>query len=91
MLLNALQILRGNALAALAETGRVCFEIATLEGVAGISSLLTRVPVEKVLFGSHFPFFILESAVLKLHESELSSAQMDAITHENAQRLLRVS
>ena len=87
VLLNALQILPGDRLSALARTGRVYFEIATLEGVAGIASLVTRVPLECVLFGSYSPFFILESAVLKLRESELSPAQLDAITFENARRI----
>ncbi len=87
VLLNALQILPGDRLSALAHTGRVHFEIATLEGVAGIASLVTRVPLERVLFGSYCPFFILESAVLKLRESELSPAQLDAIAFENARRV----
>ena len=60
-----------------------------LEGVAGISSLLRRAPVERILFGSHLPFFILESAVLKLQESGLLPAQVEAITHGNAERVLR--
>ena len=70
-------------------TGRVCFEIATLEGVGGIAALLARVPLDQVLFGSHFPYFILESAVLKLRESALSPVQLNAITCENASRVLK--
>jgi predicted TIM-barrel fold metal-dependent hydrolase len=34
------------------------------------------------------PFFYLESALLKLRESELTQEQIDAITHGNAERLL---
>ena len=91
VLLNAIQLVPEQTLAALAATERVSFEISTLEGVGGIARLLTRLPVDRVLFGSHFPFFILESAVLKLQESELSPAQLEAITHGNAQRLLKAS
>lgn len=89
VLLNALQTLRGASLNQLLEAGNVYCEIATLEGVGGISKLLGNVPVERVLFGSHLPLFNLESALLKLRESELSSRQAEALAHENAERLLR--
>ena len=88
VLLNSLQILRGDALKSLVATGRVYFEIATLEGVAGIARVLEQIPINRLLFGSHFPLFILESAVLKLRESKLTAAQMKAVTRDNAQRLL---
>jgi uncharacterized protein len=88
VLLNAMPALPNDTLAALVGTGRVCIEIATLEGVGGIAGLLARVPLDQVLFGSHFPYFILESAVLKLRESALSPVQLNAITCENARRVL---
>ena len=88
VLLNAMRTVRGTALVELVRAGNVYFEIAMQEGVDGISNLLQRVPPDRVLFGSHFPFFNLESAVFKLRESELPPAQMEAVTHENAERLL---
>jgi predicted TIM-barrel fold metal-dependent hydrolase len=88
VLLGALRTLRDDAVTQLIDAGQVYFEISMLEGVDGISSLLTRVPVDRVLFGSHFPFFVIESALLKLRESKLPPAQTDAITHTNAERLL---
>lgn len=88
VLLNALQTLRGEALDRLIGAGQVHIEISMLEGLNGISRLLTGQPVDRILFGSHFPFFILESALFKLHESALNPAQMDAITHKNAERLM---
>jgi len=68
----------------------VFFEIAMLEGVAGIEKLLRdgRMPLERLLFGSHCPWYSLEAAILKLRESELSDDQREAITHGNAERLL---
>jgi predicted TIM-barrel fold metal-dependent hydrolase len=89
VLLGALQTLRGQALAKIIQAGRVHCEISTLEGIGGVSQLLKLIPLERVLFGSHFPFFVLESALLKLRESELSAAQIAAITHGNAERLGR--
>jgi len=88
VILNGLRTLRGNVLAQLIKSGNVYFEIAMLEGVAGIANLLQTVPPDRLLFGSHFPFFVLESALLKMRESRLTSAQLEAIAHQNAQRLL---
>ena len=89
VLLGALQTLRGEAITQLVRAGEVYFEISMLEGVGGISSLLGRVPGDRILFGSHCPFFILESATFKLQESELLPARANAITYQNARRLLK--
>ncbi|MGQ9574055.1 MAG: amidohydrolase family protein [Thermoguttaceae bacterium] len=88
VILNGLHGLRANALAALIKSGNVYFEVATLEGVGGIANLLQTIPPDRLLFGSHFPFFVIESALLKLRESELTPAQLEAISHQNAERLL---
>jgi hypothetical protein len=87
VVLNGLRTLRGPTLAQLTRSGNVYFEIAMLEGVAGIATLLRSIPLERVLFGSYFPFFHLESALLKLRESDLTAAQVEAITRQNALRL----
>lgn len=89
VLLNSLRTLRGAALTELSQAGNVSFEISMQEGVGGIENLLKMVPLERVLFGSHFPFFYLESALLKLQESNLGEFRKAAIGNENAQRLLR--
>lgn len=47
-----------------------------------------RVPVDRVMFGSHAPFFPLETALLKLVESPLTALQLHAIMQGNARRLL---
>jgi hypothetical protein len=65
VLLNSLTALRGDAISQLAAAGRVYFEIAMQEGIGGITTLLEHAPLDRVLFGSHFPFFYLESALLK--------------------------
>jgi uncharacterized protein len=89
VLLNALSIIRGEALQALMGSGSVAVDIATLEGVGGVAALLNQVPLERVLFGSHVPLFYFESAELKLRESALSDEQQAAIRIGNAHRLLR--
>jgi len=75
-------------LASLAAGGQIYFDIATVEGIGGVGNLVKQVPADRVVFGSHAPFFYLESAVLKLKESVLSDAQAKAIRGGNARRLL---
>jgi hypothetical protein len=87
VLLNALGSLRGEGLLTLVRAGEVYVEIAMLEGVGGVASLLRAVPLERVLFGSHAPLFYFESALFKLKESPLSAAQLRALQEENARRL----
>ena len=86
-LLNAFRTVRGKLVADLA-AARVRFEIATLEGVAGISKLLTEIEPSSLLFGSGAPFYYFESAKLKLKESPLSAAQLAAVSAENARAFL---
>jgi uncharacterized protein len=70
------------------EAGEVYVEIALLEGVGGIESLLKTVPAERILFGSHAPSLYFESALLKLRESALPAHHVAAMRHDNAARLL---
>ncbi len=88
MLLNSLQVVRGPLLAELAALRNVALEIATQEGVGGVSRLLNQFPLERVLFGSYFPFFVLQSSLLKLQESELGAEIQTLITHRNAELFL---
>lgn len=85
-LLNAFRTLRGVAVTSLAAHG-VRFEIAMLEGVAGIEKLLGQIPPGSLCFGSHAPFFYPESAQLKLQESVLTAGQMKALCSDNARQL----
>jgi predicted TIM-barrel fold metal-dependent hydrolase len=88
VLLNWSRGVSSALLAKLSAAGSVYFDIATLEGVGGVANLLEQVPLDRVVFGSHAPFFYLESAVLKLKESALSESQVAAIQAANARRLL---
>ena len=65
------------------------FEIATLEGVAGIEALLGNVPTLRLAFGSHTPYFYFEAALLKLQESELTPEQLAAVRYGNARAALK--
>lgn len=89
VVLNAFRALRAEGAAELAKAGNVWFDIAMLEGVAGIAKLVGLVPPERILFGSHFPLFYFESAELKLIESGLPESVLQRIRSENALRIWR--
>lgn len=77
------------------ETG-ACIDISRWESNGIVGKMIgaapdgapARVPLERVMFGSHVPYFPLETAILKLIESPLNSAQLQAIMQGNARRLL---
>lgn len=87
-LLNALKTVRAATLDRLAEVQNLYVEISMLEGVGGIQNLLKQFPADRVLFGSYFPFFYLQSALLKMQESEPGATLQSAIEHENAERVM---
>jgi hypothetical protein len=88
VLLNSQRTLRGESATKLAKAGEVYFDIAMLEGIGGVGKFIEQVPYQRVLFGSHFPFFYFESAALKLKESELGETIRSAIFEGNAQKVL---
>ena len=49
----------------------------------------TPVPVERILFGSHAPYFPVEAGIIKLFESPLTLEQMKAVMNVNADRFLQ--
>jgi predicted TIM-barrel fold metal-dependent hydrolase len=79
----------------LAQTNLV-MDISRLEGNGAVGRMIgsveglpsARVPVERIVFGSHAPYFPLETAILKLIESPLDAQQLQAIMQDNARRLL---
>jgi hypothetical protein len=95
-LLNADTVFRSGCVRALIERTRTTFDISAVEGDGGIGRLIADahptyrggVPVERLLFGTHAPFFPCESALLKLFESPLDRPQLDKIMFANARRLL---
>ena len=91
MLLNALGNRLGDPLKRLLATERIWVDIATLEGLAGLEAALSQIVPDRVLFGSHAPFFYAEAAHLKLKESVLTADQPEAIRQGNARRLKRAS
>ena len=95
-LLNSAGPLLGNSLPALIRETPVTFDIAAVEGNGGVGRLIDgqnssyrgAIPVERLLFGSHAPFFPCETALLKLFESPLSREQLEKLMQANARRVL---
>ncbi len=88
VLLNAFRSLRPHQVRPLVEAGRVHVDIAMLEGIDGLRKLLNDVPLERILFGSHFPLFYFESALFKLREAALGGAAIQTICWDNPASLL---
>jgi predicted TIM-barrel fold metal-dependent hydrolase len=88
VILNAFRTLTIEASQRLAAAGKVYFDIATLEGVDGLATLVERIGADRIVFGSHFPLFHIESAALKLRETKQPPVVVTQIAHNNAQQLL---
>lgn len=94
-LVNPFRHVRGDRLTAMIEETNVTFDVANLDGVGGIERLIAgnhwylsgRVPAERLIFGTHAPFFPAENAVLKLFESRLTEEQLQLVMRENAVKL----
>ena len=87
-LLNCTSQIGREEYAAALSAGNVSMDISMVEGVACLARLGRQVPLARVLFGSYYPFFYFESAVLKVQESGLDEASKEAICVENARRLM---
>jgi predicted TIM-barrel fold metal-dependent hydrolase len=87
---------RGGGLSQFMRHAHTAMDISRLEGNGAVGRMLgtitglpsARVPVERIVFGSHAPFFPVETALLKLIESPLDAQQLQAILQGNARRLL---
>lgn len=75
----------------LASAGKVYFDIANVEGVGGVARLAEEAPPQRMLFGSHFPFFYFDAAALKMKEAAFPENQAHAIMEGNARALLKPS
>jgi predicted TIM-barrel fold metal-dependent hydrolase len=72
----------------LSAAGQVYFDFAMLERIGTVARLADRVTWPRVLFGSNYPLYYFESALLKVQESGLTEAQTKAVFEDNARRLM---
>jgi predicted TIM-barrel fold metal-dependent hydrolase len=87
-ILNWWPTLRVDRIRPLADAGEIYFDIAMLEGIEGVARLVQQLPPERVLFGSNFPLFYFEAALLKVQESGLPEAGKTMLFEGNARRIL---
>jgi len=95
-LINSAGPLLGNNVSSLIRETQITFDIAATEGNGGVGRLIEgknpsyrgAIPVERLIFGSHAPFFPCETAVFKLFESPLNLDQLSKLMSANARRLI---
>ena len=64
------------------------FDISRVNATDGVARVMRTVPVGRVVFGTHAPFLIYESAMIKVYESNLTEDETTAILHQNAEQLI---
>ena len=88
VVLNCYPQLKPEQLTELVPARNVCFDLSMRERVGAVAQLIEGFALERVLFGSHSPFFYFESALLKVEEAGLSEGQKRAVLEGNARRLI---
>ncbi|MCP4854652.1 MAG: amidohydrolase family protein [Fuerstiella sp.] len=78
----------GAAFASLIKTSGVYFDISRVNGTDGVARVVRTMPACRVFFGTHAPFLIYESAMIKVYESDLTEPETGAVLHQNAETLL---
>lgn len=84
----ALGATRGEALTLASSHAGVHVDLSWIEQTGGIARLLAQVPAERVLFGSHSPFFYTRANLMKLEHARITPEQRRMIARDNAARLL---
>jgi uncharacterized protein len=95
-LINSGGSLLGASATDLVSQTQVTFDIAATEGNGAVGRLIegknpsyrAAIPVERLVFGTHAPFFPCETALMKLFESPLILEQLEKLMHANARRLI---
>src|SRR5579864_62762 len=67
----------------LAAAGQVFFDFAMVEHVGGVADLAAEVSPDRVVFGSHFPIYYVQSAILKVREAGFSEADAKVVCVDN--------
>jgi len=87
---------QGEDLAQFTSKPNTILDISRLEGNGAVGRMIgtiqglpsARAPIDRIVFGSHAPYFPVETALLKLIESPLDPQQLQAIMQGNARRVM---
>ncbi|MCX7704882.1 MAG: amidohydrolase family protein [bacterium] len=72
------------------KTENVYVDISFIERFNTIKALVEKVSAQKILFGSHTPFFYTKAAIMKIKFAEISQTDREKIMHINAMSLLKI-
>lgn len=84
---------RGDLLGKLVKVPNVVFDTSRVEGAGELGALINgdswygpdrKIPADRFLFGSHAPFFAVESALMKLFEHYMTEDQLQKVMLKNA-------
>ncbi len=84
---------RADLLSRLVELPNIVFDSSRIEGAGELGALMNgeswygpreSIPADRFLFGSHAPFFAVESALLKLFEHYMTVGQLEQVMYKNA-------
>jgi predicted TIM-barrel fold metal-dependent hydrolase len=88
VILNCYPQLPLEKLRPLGSAGNAYFDSSMVERVDGLNRLSAQVSPERIVFGSYYPFFYFDAALLKVREAGLTGTAQAAIFGRNARRLL---
>jgi predicted TIM-barrel fold metal-dependent hydrolase len=63
-------------------------DISQMETMDGLRRMIDACGTERLLFGTHAPFFYVRSAIIKLDEAQLSAEERECITKRNGEKVL---
>ncbi len=78
----------GTTFTSLVKTPGIYFDISRVNATDGVARVMRTLPADRVVFGTHAPFLIYESAMIKVYESELTEPEMSAVLCQNAELLI---
>lgn len=87
-LLNAGNKILSPPVSSLIKDKRIWTDFAMLEGVFGIERVVKALGSERIMLGTHASFYAVESSILKLKESQLSTEIEAKLKSQNAVGLL---
>lgn len=96
-LIHPFRHIRGDSLRLMIEETNVTFDISNLDFAGALELIMkgdhayvqgTSIPAERLMFGSHMPYFPLENVLFKFMESRLTEEDAQLIMKNNAERLL---
>lgn len=70
---------RGTQLAQVRRIPNLYLDTARLEGTDTVATVVRGLPAGRVLFGSHAPFMIPDSALIRVHEGELTPSERQQV------------